>query len=82
MVHSVVHEAALLAGCSEDTVKNIVLVVNKACMNIIQHGYEGISDGDTISEIQRTGILLEFCLIDFGRPLSVHEIKPRSLDDL
>ena len=82
IVRSVVRETALLAGCSEDTVKNIVLAVNEACMNVMQHGYEGMSDGDIILEIQRTGSLLEFSLIDFGRPFSECEIKPRNLNDL
>jgi sigma-B regulation protein RsbU (phosphoserine phosphatase) len=82
MVRSVVHEAVLTAGCSRKTVKNIVLAVNEACMNIIQHAYKGMSDGDIILEIQRTGSLLEFCLTDYGSPVFVHHVRPRALDDL
>lgn len=82
ILRSVVQQSAQLAGCSKKNVNEIVLAVNEACMNIIQHAYQGFPYGDILLEIRKAGSFLEFRLTDFGKPVCVEKVKPRQLDDI
>ncbi|MFV2061638.1 MAG: ATP-binding protein [Gammaproteobacteria bacterium] len=66
--------------------ENIILAVNEACMNIIQHGYENdpknefsvlvaIADNDNKKE-------LVIKLIDHAKKIDPSKIKSRELDDI
>jgi len=69
-------------GCDKRTADDLVLAVNEACMNIIQHAYQGDSEGEIILKVIERGTELEFLLEDFARPVDPDTIKPRELCDL
>ena len=88
LVRSCVREAAKLAGCDETTVENLVLAVNEACMNVIQHGY-GFATGQEMllrvrkeQEREQERGALVFELFDHAQPVIVEEVKPRPLDEI
>jgi len=81
-VRLLVREQCLLAGCNEECTGNVVLAINEACMNIIQHGYN-FAEGQHFA--LRMGIddaVLKVCLLDNGRAVSEADLRPRALDEL
>ena len=77
-----VHETALASGCNAKVAAELVLAVNEACMNIIQHAYKGDCSGAIVLEILNNGSELEFHLTDFAAPVDLAAIKPRPLDEI
>ena len=82
MVRCVVEAAANQAGCLEAESKHIVIAVNEACMNIIQHGYNGDTTGEIKLEFLNNNGVLEFHLRDDAPTAVTEDIQPRKLDDL
>lgn len=82
LVRSVVRDSAALCGCSSDCAEDIVIAVNEACMNVIQHAYNRHEDGKIVLEIWKNGGAIVFRLVDFADPIDVKKVKPRDLDDL
>ena len=80
-VHHVMRDAADLSGCSERTIEDIVIAVNEACMNIIQHGYAG-GDGTIIVTVDRHTDHLDIRLTDFCAKVDPAKLKSRDLDDI
>jgi sigma-B regulation protein RsbU (phosphoserine phosphatase) len=68
-------------GCGPKCTGDVVMAVNEACMNVIQHAY-GEGGGAMELEIRRTRDELEVTLKDFAPPVDVRRIKPRRLEDL
>jgi sigma-B regulation protein RsbU (phosphoserine phosphatase) len=66
----------------EERSEQMVLAINEACMNIIQHGY-GFADGQqfTLRLGVDDGVLLAL-LLDNGMPASDADLRPRELDEL
>jgi anti-sigma regulatory factor (Ser/Thr protein kinase) len=86
LVRGCVREAAKLAGCDEATVENLVLAVNEACMNVIQHGYGFAPNQEMLLRMrqeqeQERGALI-FELFDHAQAVIVEEVKPRPLDEI
>ena len=85
-VRLAVREACRRASCGdesgEECSEQMVLAINEACMNIIQHGY-GFADGQqfTLRLGVDDGVLLAF-LLDNGMPASDADLRPRELDEL
>lgn len=77
-----VKEAALLLQVAPALVEKIVIAVNEACMNIIQHAYNDDSEGEIILEIINNQPHLEFHLTDFADTIDASKIRPRELDDI
>ena len=46
MVRERVQDACEDVGCSKKAISDVVIAVNEACMNIIQHAYEGEHSGN------------------------------------
>ena len=69
-------------GCPEHARRLLVLAVNEACMNVIQHGYRGDPAGEMILEILNNNDGLEFRLTDFAPTVNPAQVKPRALDDV
>jgi len=82
MVRCVVEAAACQAGCAEAICNHVVIAVNEACMNIIQHGYKGDPTGEIELEFRNNGGVLEFHILDQAPTVNVDNVKPRDLDDL
>ena len=81
LVRSVVNCAAQMFGFKDEEVDSMVLAVNEACMNIMQHAYCGC-DGEIILEIIDKHDELLFRLTDFAETVNKANIKPRDLSDL
>jgi sigma-B regulation protein RsbU (phosphoserine phosphatase) len=81
-VRSQVREIAASCGCAEKTAAELVIAVNEACMNIMQHAYKGDCSGEIVLEITNNGDELEFQLTDFAEPVDCSRIAPRDLDEL
>jgi len=74
--------AAEMVGCKSDTANQIVIAVNEACMNIIQHAYDGEPSGRILVEISQTDRHLQFQLTDSGKPVDPTQIRARDLKDI
>jgi sigma-B regulation protein RsbU (phosphoserine phosphatase) len=80
-VRAAVQSALQSLGCGAKCTTDVVMAVNEACMNIIQHAY-GDGGGVIELEIGRRADEIEVTLKDFAPPVDVHRIKPRRLEDL
>ena len=65
-------------GCSSKQVAELVLAVNEACMNIMQHAYKGDTSGRIVLEVSRDGPALEVVVTDFAAPVEHAVIAPRN----
>ncbi len=85
-VRSAVREACQQAcrgeKSSDECSEQMVLAINEACMNIIQHSY-GFADGKhlTLRLSVDDGVLLAL-LLDKGLLASDADLRPRELDEL
>ena len=70
------------AGCDVQEQARLVLAVNEACMNIIQHAYRGDPAGEMILEILNNDRELEFRLTDFAPTVDASMVRPRPLDEI
>jgi anti-sigma regulatory factor (Ser/Thr protein kinase) len=82
LVREVVRQAASLGGFHADQAERLVLAVNEACMNVIQHAYGSDHAGDVVLEINSDGEQLTFTLTDFAKPVDCSCIKSRDLNDV
>lgn len=82
LVRSVVQRIVESAGCSTELGQRLVIAVNEACMNIIQHAYKGDQNGRFMLEVSRTGQSLCFRLEDYADPIDLDAVRPRQLDDI
>ncbi|MDH5327404.1 MAG: ATP-binding protein [Gammaproteobacteria bacterium] len=73
-------------GCDKETTDQIVLAINEASMNIIQHAY-----GNACSTHPRPELILELfwedasvkvLLTDFADPVDPNSLQPRPLEDV
>ena len=69
-------------GCTKKHVAELVIAVNEACMNIMQHAYAGNKAGTIVLEIRRRGPELEVVLTDFAAPVDLPNITPRALHEI
>jgi sigma-B regulation protein RsbU (phosphoserine phosphatase) len=82
MVRALVQRAAETAGCSPELAGKLVIAVNEACMNVIQHAYKGDNAGEIILEMHNNNGCLLFRLLDHAEPVDIDCVKPRQLDDI
>ena len=82
MIRALVKRAAEVVACNEELCNKIVLAVDEACMNVIQHAYQGDEQGEIVLEILNNDCQLLFRLKDYADPVDLATIKPRDLDDL
>jgi anti-sigma regulatory factor (Ser/Thr protein kinase) len=82
VMRAAVEHAARLVGCSESIAKEVVIAVNEACMNIIQHGYRWDRKGEIVLEILNNSGTLTVLLRDDAEAVVAERIRPRALDDV
>ncbi len=82
MVRERVQEACESMGCDKKTVSDVVIAVNEACMNIIQHAYKGNASGGIKLGINLQGDEREVEILDYADPVDTKRIKPRELYDV
>lgn len=81
-VRNRVRDAIQWLGYTTEMVNCLVLAVNEACMNIIQHAYGPQHHGEVILEIYDNGNELVFRLTDFAPPVDKTKIRSRDLEDI
>ncbi len=74
-------EAIADSGISNDKIDKIIIGVNEACMNIIEHAYCECS-GEIILDIVQENNDLFFLLTDFAPSVDCSKIKSRNLNDI
>jgi len=68
-------------GCNKTCIDRLILAVNEAAMNVIQHAY-GDDSGHIHIEILRSEDNLLFRLTDFACPIDQSCVKARDLNDV
>jgi PAS domain S-box-containing protein len=64
-------------GASEDLTTDIVLAVNEACTNSVEHGYRDLAAGIMIVEARLRGAEIGVRVVDFGR-WKTPDARPRT----
>lgn len=82
LIRALVRRACEMAGCNSDLTEKLVIAVNEACMNVIQHAYKGEDRGEIVLEILNNEGSLLFRLQDFADPVELDTVKPRALEEL
>ena len=82
MVRERVQEVAEEIGCSKKLISDLVIAINEACMNIMQHAYKGDRSGEIVLQIQEDSGDLHVVLTDFAAPVDPGLIRPRNLEDV
>lgn len=82
LLRQMVRDCLEKEGCEKEFIQRMVLAVNEASMNIIQHAY-----GNRETDIFRVEIFsdnkeLTFYLTDFAPEVDKQSIKSRELDDI
>lgn len=80
-VRDQVRSACSMAGCEEEFTSDIIVAVNEACMNVIQHAYRNMSGRMRLTIDFESGELV-IRLMDLGSPVDPVRVRPRDLDDL
>jgi sigma-B regulation protein RsbU (phosphoserine phosphatase) len=76
-----VRQVSLAQGMAESRVEQVVIGVNEACMNIIEHAYHH-AQGQVILEVCRDQDSVIYELTDFAQPMDCAKIKSRKLDEI
>ena len=81
-VRNAVRTACQQAGCGGECSEQVVLAINEACMNVIQHGY-GFAEGASFAlQIRSDNGLLTVYLLDNALPVGDADLRPRALEEL
>ena len=81
LVRAMVQKTVESTGCNSELGNRLVIAVNEACMNIIQHAYKGDPNGRFTLEASRSGQTLCFRLEDQADKIDLEAVKPRQLED-
>ena len=81
-VREAVRELALRQGCSEENLDCMVMAINEACMNVMQHAYGDDDTGEIILEFWKDQDELIIRIYDFADKVDRTQIKSRKLDDI
>ncbi len=82
MIRSMVKHTAGLVGCCPELCERLVIAVNEACMNVIQHAYNDNDRGEIVLEMLNNEGKLHFRLFDYASPVDLEAIHPRDLNDI
>jgi anti-sigma regulatory factor (Ser/Thr protein kinase) len=82
LLRCVIRDAVDIAGLDTETADAVVLAVNEACMNIMQHGYAMNPDGRIDVKISREPGALVFQLRDYAECVDAGKVCSRDLDDI
>jgi anti-sigma regulatory factor (Ser/Thr protein kinase) len=82
LIRALVKRTAEVVGCCSELSDRLVLAVNEACMNVIQHAYQGDELGEIVLEMLNNNGKLHFRLVDYANPIDLDLVKPRDLDDI
>ena len=77
-----IREFSIKLGCNKEALNGLVLAINEACMNIIQHAYNGQNDNEIIIEFWKDEAQLIIKILDTASMVDVEKIKSRALEDV
>lgn len=80
-IRALIREQAQLCGFAGQTVNNLVLAVNEACMNVIQHGYRE-ARGNIELRVGSISGGMETQVRDYAASISMQDWRPRVLEDI
>ena len=81
-VRQFVRTLARQQGCCDENLEHMVMAINEACMNVIQHAYHGADDGEIVIEFWQQGEELLIRIIDYAEAVELSSIKSRELEDV
>ena len=81
-VRVAVREACQRAGCSAACSEDVVLAINEAAMNIIQHGYQFAGASGFTLRLSLDDAVLVAHLLDNGFPATDADLRPRAFNEL
>jgi sigma-B regulation protein RsbU (phosphoserine phosphatase) len=81
-IRTAVRDAAAAAGCSENCTEEVVIAMNEACMNVMEHGYELDPNGELTVQLSVDNGILVAWLGDQCAPVDQADLKSRPLEDL
>ncbi len=67
---------------NKKTIDDITMAVNEACMNVIQHAYKSVDDGEIIIEFWKDKQDILIKIFDQAAKVDITKIKSRDLDDV
>ena len=77
-----IDEFCLLSGVGDDACHDIKLAVDKACTNVVTHGYAGMNPASIMLALEFEPQLVTVEITDFGHPFEPSEPDPEAtLDD-
>ena len=82
LVRALIKRVVEDVGCNEKLGEKLVIAINEACMNVIQHAYKGNDSGEIVLEIHNNESQILFRLIDYAEPVDLDSIKSRDLEDV
>ncbi|MFZ4537770.1 ATP-binding protein [Propionivibrio sp.] len=81
-VRAALRDVCQRAACGEECSEQLVLAINEACMNVIQHGYQFAEGHDFTLKIRVDNGVFVAHLLDNGVPATDADLCPRELDEL
>lgn len=83
-MRSRIRDIVASVGATAELTEAIVVALNEACMNVIQHGYQGNPQGDYELRVayNKSSNSMIFELLDHAPPVDKSRIKSRLLDDI
>jgi serine/threonine-protein kinase RsbW len=79
-IRDFVGKIARAGGFTEKAVYNIQLATDEAASNIIEHAYEGVSDGVLELSCGMNGDTITIVLVDHGEPFDPSDVPMPDLD--
>ena len=77
-----VRELVTNQHCCDTTKDDMVMAINEACMNIMQHAYEGREDEEIIVEFWKNHDEFLVRIFDTAKNIDHESIKSRDLNDV
>ena len=69
-------------NCCDESLDCLVMAINEACMNIMQHAYKERRNEEIIVEFWKDNDEMVIKIIDFAEAVDIESIKSRDLEDL
>ena len=81
-IRDAVRTACRQAGCSDECGEQVVLAINEACMNVIQHGYAFAEGKSFALHLFVDDGILTAHLLDNALLVSDSDLRPRAIEEL
>lgn len=81
-VRALVRQACQQAAGDDEFSEALVLAVNEACMNVIQHAYQFAEGEQFHVRLLQDERIIHAQVLDNGRPACLGDLRPRPLDEL